>query len=129
MSDTSTLFRLLADRSRRRLLIQLCAQRTLRLPGNAQTGRASVLGAPIHQSTTDNSEPILKDGEPSTLSHADEELLVELRHVHLPKLESAGVIDWDQDDDSVSRGPTFEQYEPALRALVDAADTFPDSLV
>jgi hypothetical protein len=87
-----------------------------------------VVGAPT-QSTTGNSEQILDGGEPSTLSHADEELLVELRHVHLPKLESAGMIDWDQDDGSVSRGPAFEQYEPALRALVDAADTFPDSLV
>lgn len=129
MSDTSTLFALLTDRLRRRLLVQLCVERTLRVPEDLQTRRAPVPGAPAEQRARGDSGPLLDRSGPPDSSRSEEELLIELRHVHLPKLESADVIDWDRDDDRVSRGPAFEQYEPALRTMIDAADEFPDSLV
>ncbi|MFB6079513.1 MAG: hypothetical protein ABEJ81_00700 [Haloferacaceae archaeon] len=43
----------------------------------------------------------------------------ELHHVHLPKLADAGYVDWDRDAGRVRRGPTYDEVEPLLRALID----------
>lgn len=41
----------------------------------------------------------------------------QLHHVHLPKLDEAGYVEWDREADVVSRGPMFEEIEPVLRVL------------
>lgn len=128
MSDTSTLFTLLTHRLRRRLLVQLCAAKTLRVPDDLRTRRAPVPGTPTDRPGSRESGSVLDSGNQPDLSRSDDELLVELQHVHLPKLESAGVIDWGGGE-RVERGPKFEEYEPALRTMIDAADTFPDPFV
>lgn len=38
----------------------------------------------------------------------------ELYHSHLPKLDSAGFIDWDCQTNTVARGPRFDEIEPVL---------------
>lgn len=50
---------------------------------------------------------------------ADADAAVTLRHVHLPKLASSGVVDWDRADDRVRPGPCFD----AVARLADAIST------
>lgn len=49
---------------------------------------------------------------------------VALRHTHLPKLANAGYVEWDSDDDTVSRGSDFTQIAPLLRLIRDYSDEF-----
>lgn len=53
---------------------------------------------------------------------------MELSHVHLPKLEDSGLIEWDSEAGTVSRGPAFEEVEPVLRLLAANADRLPGDL-
>ena len=47
-----------------------------------------------------------------------ESLSVELHHKHLPKLEEAGLINWDQDKHQVTKGPKFNE----IRELIEFFD-------
>jgi hypothetical protein len=49
-----------------------------------------------------------------------------LRHVHLPKLEAAGFVEWDPKNDAIEPGPRFEEVSPMLELLNDHADELPD---
>jgi hypothetical protein len=42
---------------------------------------------------------------------------VELHHVHLPKLDQTGYIEWDESSGTVSRGTNYLEAEPLLRLL------------
>ena len=44
---------------------------------------------------------------------------VELHHVHLPKLEEAGLVDWNRATDEIARGPQFDEIEPLLSVLAE----------
>lgn len=59
---------------------------------------------------------------------AEEELtrLIEMQHVHLPKLEDYGFITWNQNTNQVSKGPNFEELRPMLKLLADHEDELPD---
>lgn len=50
---------------------------------------------------------------------------IKLRHVHLPKLEAAGFVEWDADAGTVERGPNFPQIEPVIRLLNEYTMEFP----
>jgi hypothetical protein len=52
--------------------------------------------------------------------------LVEMHHVHLPKLEAYGFISWDRDTNEVSKGPNFEEIRPLLELLGAHEDELPD---
>lgn len=52
-------------------------------------------------------------------------LTIQLRHVHFPKLEDAGYIEWDKSADSVRRGPKFDDIEPVVGLLRDQREAFP----
>lgn len=45
--------------------------------------------------------------------------LVTMHHVHIPKLEAGGYIEWDRESQEVSRGPNFEEIRPLLELLAD----------
>ncbi|MFC7136295.1 hypothetical protein [Halobaculum litoreum] len=45
-----------------------------------------------------------------------------LRHVDLPKLAAAGVVDWDERTATVAWGPSFEEFRPLLEAVRAADD-------
>ena len=47
----------------------------------------------------------------------DEETVIELTHVHLPLLSTAGYVEWDRENAVVSSGPCFEAIEPLLTTL------------
>ncbi|MFC7201995.1 hypothetical protein ACFQJC_00565 [Haloferax namakaokahaiae] len=49
-------------------------------------------------------------------------LSLQLYHVHLPKLDTAGFIDWDRDGGSIRRGERFEAVVPLLEMLAEQDD-------
>lgn len=90
----------LGDRQRRLLLVSL-------LEHNPHDD------TPVHGSGLEDS---------STMEHA-----VLLHHVHIPKLEAGGYIEWDPDRQEVSKGPNFEEIRPLLELLVDHEAELPDN--
>lgn len=119
MSDLSTLFEVLAADTRRRVVYMLCDTDTLRVPEGLQirgqaTTRRSGGGQTMQNAPSDDQSP-----------NAFE---MELYHTHLPKLESEGIVEWDRRSQTVARGPTFEEIEPALRMLAMNATSLPGEL-
>lgn len=55
----------------------------------------------------------------------DERREIMLRHVHLPRLEDAGYVEWDREADTVSEGPNFAEIEPLLHLLAEHEDDLP----
>ena len=51
-----------------------------------------------------------------------EQLANELHHIHLPKLDDGGYIEWDRDSNSIRRGPAFDDVESLLRLMDDNQD-------
>lgn len=39
---------------------------------------------------------------------------LELYHNHLPKLDDAGLIEWDREEGVVEKGPRFDEVHPLL---------------
>jgi hypothetical protein len=46
-------------------------------------------------------------------------------HVHLPKLDATGFIDWERDSGLITRGSRFEEIEPLLRLMSSHRDELP----
>ena len=47
-------------------------------------------------------------------------------HSHLPKLNDAGFIDWNQDTGIITRDPRFEEIVPLLRLMHEHQDELPN---
>lgn len=59
---------------------------------------------------------------PEDLRYRDgnaDDLGLRLQHVDLPKLADAGLIEWDPEERTVSRGPAYEEIRPLVETLVD----------
>lgn len=57
----------------------------------------------------------------------DLELLTEeLYQLHLPKLVDAGYIEWNEDTQTIRRGPNFNDIEPLLRLMHDHRNELPN---
>ncbi|MFC6721879.1 ArsR family transcriptional regulator [Halovenus amylolytica] len=54
------------------------------------------------------------------------EQIVQMKHVHLPKLVDHGFIEWDRDTHEVSKGRNFEEIRPLLELLDEHADELPE---
>jgi hypothetical protein len=54
------------------------------------------------------------------------EYLTRMRHVHLPKLDEYGFINWDQEANEVTKGPNFAEIKPLLELLRDHGDELPE---
>ncbi|WP_415380459.1 ArsR family transcriptional regulator [Halosimplex sp. TS25] len=54
-----------------------------------------------------------------------EKVQMEMYHMHLPKLEDAGFIRWNRDEQQVEKGPVFEEIRPLLEQLRENADKIP----
>jgi hypothetical protein len=54
------------------------------------------------------------------------EQLVQMQHVHLPKLAEYGFIDWDEDSHEVSKGTNFDEIRPLLELMAEHEDELPD---
>lgn len=138
MSDTSTLFDLLAADHRRRVLLLLCQTETVQMPESLQT-RGGVRprrgdGRPRrgdHRKQRGGRQPSQAGvvQRPSRSDASDARALdLQLTHSHLPRLEAEELIEWDRDAQTVTRGPRFEEIEPLLHVLAANADKFPDGL-
>lgn len=121
MSDTDTLFGLLSNPVRRRVLIALCDRDQVRVPEDIRA-----------RSTVDASHPEGRRRLPGVEAVESESdgtrLMLQLYHRDLPRMEEEGVIEWDRDTNVVSRGPEFDTIEPTLRLLVTNAGLLPDGL-
>jgi hypothetical protein len=45
-----------------------------------------------------------------------------MNHVHLPKLANYGFIEWDRENDEVSKGASFDEIRPLLELLDNHRD-------
>ena len=50
---------------------------------------------------------------------------IALIHNHLPKLAEAGFINWNQEQQIVTRGPRFEEIAPLIDLMVAHEDELP----
>lgn len=57
-----------------------------------------------------------------------EELCIQLRHYHLPKLADAGYINWESDPFCVQRGPHFEEPALVISKMTECTDEYPRRL-
>ena len=54
-----------------------------------------------------------------------EDVLARLHHVHLPKLDDAGIIKWNPDSQVITHGPRFDEIEPLVELLVATPEERP----
>ena len=54
-----------------------------------------------------------------------DELQIQFRHNHLPRLEAAGLIDWNRGTDEIVKGPNFAEIQPLLEMIESHYDEFP----
>ncbi|SDD41371.1 transcriptional regulator [Natrinema hispanicum] len=54
-----------------------------------------------------------------------EDVVTRLYHIHLPKLDEAGFIEWDSDSETVTRGPRFDEIAPLVELLTAHPDELP----
>ncbi|MFC6977284.1 ArsR family transcriptional regulator [Halomicroarcula sp. GCM10025709] len=100
-----TLLSLMADKYRRRLLLALLE----------------------HNPQDDEDTQV-----PADVSLEDEELAdlqVHMTHTHLPKLVDAGVIEWNEAESAVRKGPKFDELRPLLNLMRNHADELPDDWI
>lgn len=87
--------------------------------------RRRVLVALLEHNPQDDEDPqIPADIEVGTDELAS--LMLRMRHTHLPKLASAGFVEWDPETNTVQQGPRFEDIRPLLELMRDHADELPD---
>lgn len=67
-------------------------------------------------------------GPPDGAAVDPETTRIELVHSHLPKLESMGYVDWNQDAGTVVKGERWEEIDPVLELFEEHADELPVQL-
>jgi hypothetical protein len=85
--------------------------------------RVLLLGLLEHNPQVVDSVASKTDG--GTDEVGDVDLLVRMRHLHLPKLEDYGFVEWDDEAGEVVRGPRFAEIEPLLELLDDHREELP----
>ena len=69
------------------------------------------------------------DRDPLDVISAPDEpevLQTELVHVHLPKLADRGYISWNREDNTISKGPNWDEIAPLLELIDAHRDELPD---
>ncbi|MCU4753254.1 ArsR family transcriptional regulator [Halobacteria archaeon AArc-curdl1] len=62
---------------------------------------------------------------PEDFATTDERLdkfLVKLQHTHLPKLAESGFIEWDQETETITRGPRHDEIAPLIELMMAHED-------
>ncbi|MFD1600119.1 DUF7344 domain-containing protein [Halobellus rarus] len=114
--STDEALELLADETRYQLLRTFCER---------DIGDDGRVDLPELLETLSETSKTEGDGPASESDARRERLTVELRHNHLPRLDSRGVIDWDAEADTVARGPTFGELRPLVELLDEHTDELP----
>ncbi|MCU4971475.1 transcriptional regulator [Halobacteria archaeon AArc-m2/3/4] len=73
----------------------------------------------------DHQETSILLGVPWRISQSDDER-VRHHHVHLPKLEEYGFIEWDRAEQRVTKGDRFDEIEPVVELLCEHQTPVPD---
>jgi predicted transcriptional regulator len=47
---------------------------------------------------------------------------IQMIHTHLPKLDDADIIEWNQDNQTVRKGSRFDEIRPLVQMLREIAD-------
>lgn len=66
---------------------------------------------------------------PESLASSDEELdglIMEMTHVHLPKMEELGIIEWSRENNVVTKGPRFDELRPLLELIDKNQNELPE---
>uniref|UniRef100_UPI003D99F217 DUF7344 domain-containing protein n=1 Tax=Halomicrococcus sp. NG-SE-24 TaxID=3436928 RepID=UPI003D99F217 len=75
----------------------------------------------------DLTKTILTYNHQTTITEASEDVITEVRrslhHVHLPKLASAGLINYDPERQLVEPTEQLDQMQPTLSPILDADST------
>lgn len=53
------------------------------------------------------------------------EIKAKMYHAHLPKLVDVGFIEWNRDNQTVAKGPRFDEIESLLKLLADNRGALP----
>lgn len=104
VSDWGIIFEVLANEQRRRVLVTL-------LEHNPQCGKVKV---------------------PEDVGVGGTELAklrIKYYHLHLPKLDAAGFINWNRDSLEIVKGPSFSEIRPLLELIQNHRDELPDGWV
>lgn len=88
----------------------------------ADIQRRKLLVALLEHTSQDDATVIV-GGSERDADHVDS--LVQMQHVHLPRLADYGFIKWNKDTYEVKRGPRFDEIRPLLELLVDHEDELP----
>lgn len=103
--STDTLFSVLAHQYRRYALDCVREQRTKSLADIADAVAVRVFERPVNEIPAD----------------AQRRIYLELYHTHIPKLEAARVVKYDQSQDTVTAGDAIERAAPFLTVVDDDA--------
>ncbi len=74
--------------------------------------------AGVHEGTVCEASDLLPRGT------SPSEVETELREIHLPKLDSAGYIDWNPETGRIKKGPRFEELELEMEWSTTTPDEF-----
>lgn len=102
--------------------LQAVERRAVLLTLHERTSRAFLLagGSEEPDGSRDAGEAELK------LNDVDAELdPVRMHHVHLPKLEAAGYVEYSEDGERVSPGDSFADIQPLLDVIAENEESLP----
>lgn len=98
----------------------------------ALTTAFSVLSHPVRRRVLvtihDPASQSAGEFEPEDFVQSDgarERPALELYHNHLPRLDTEGFVDWDDETNTVTRGPRYEEIRPVLSVLQANSDQLP----
>jgi hypothetical protein len=77
---------------------------------------------------SDTVEPFEQLAE-DTETDSAETTQIELVHVHLPKLDNHGFVDWDRETGEIDVGDAWDEIEPFLTLFQEHRDELPDGLL
>ena len=90
--------------------------------------RRRLLTALLEHNPQDDEDPQIPDDVSITDEDLDD-LMTQMAHVHLPKLEEAGFIELDQDANTIQKGANFDEIRPLLELMRDHTDELPDDWI
>lgn len=85
--------------------------------------RRKLLVSLLDHNPQDDSPAVITDPETDPDSI---ERIIQMKHVHLPKLADKGLIEWNRQRNEVVKGPNFDEIRPLLELLDDHQDELPD---
>ncbi|WP_157533204.1 DUF7344 domain-containing protein [Haloferax profundi] len=80
---------------------------------------------PSGDETLDPADLLASDGEVDV----PERTQIGLYHVHLPKLDELGFIDWDRETGQICTGDGWNDVAPVLDVIQENEDRFPEGVL